>query len=122
MTTKPKPPTGMDKAGAAFWRDVLAKYELRVDEQRILEDACRERDLIARMESDLAGADLMVAGSMGQQVLHPLVAELRQHRATFASLMRQLKLPDDGEGAGSGGALSARNRAAAQARWANRGA
>ncbi len=122
MTTKPKAPSGLDKPGAALWRDVLAKYELRVDEQRILEDACRERDLIARLEAGLAGAPLIVKGSQGQDVINPLVSELRQHRSTFASLMRQLKLPDDGEGADSGGALSARNRAAAQARWASRGA
>lgn len=122
MTAKPAAPKGLSKPGAALWRDVLGKYELRVDEHRILEDACRERDLIARMEDQLADAPLMVAGSMGQLVLHPMVGELRQHRATFATLMRQLKLPDDAAGSDQGGELSAKNRAAAQSRWSKRGA
>ena len=120
MTTPP--PMKLASAGASLWGDVVGTYELRADELRILEDACRERDLIARLEDSLDGADLVVRGSMGQSVINPLVSELRQHRATFASLMRQLKLPDDGEGSDQGGALSAKNRAAAQARWARRGA
>ena len=108
-------------AGAALWADVTGSYELRADERRILEDACHERDLIARLSAELAESDLIVRGSMGQQVVNPLVSELRQHRATFASLMKQLSLPDEGE-SDNGGALSSKNRAAAQARWARRGA
>ena len=119
---KPPSPKGLSKAGAALWADVTAVYELRPDEVRVLEDACRERDLIARLEEQLAQAELLVKGSMGQVVINPLVSELRQHRATFAALIRQLKLPDEGEGSEQGGALSAKNRAAAQARWARRGA
>ena len=121
MTAKPTTPKGLGTSGAAFWRDVLAKYELRIDEQRVLEDACRERDLIARLEAELAGATLLTKGSMGQPVVNPLVSELRQHRGTFAALMRQLKLPDE-DSTDHGGALSAKNRAAVQARWARRGA
>ena len=115
-------PKGLTAAGGSLWADVVDKYELRPDERRILEDACRERDMIARLEASMAEAELLVKGSMGQVVINPLVSELRQHRATFASLMRQLKLPDEGEGSDQGGALSAKNRAAAQARWARRGA
>lgn len=122
MTAKPVTPKGLGKSGSALWRDVIGKYALRIDELRVLEDACRERDLLTRMEEALSGASLMVIGSQGQDVLNPLVGELRQHRATFAALMRQLKLPDDGDSSEQGGALSAKNRAAAQARWASRGA
>lgn len=117
-----KAPAGLKAAGASLWRDVTGKYELRADESRVLEDACRERDLIARLEKELADSNLIVKGSMGQPAINPIVSELRQHRGTFASLMKQLKLPDDGESSEAGGALSAKNRAAAQARWARRGA
>ena len=110
-----------DNAGSALWADVSGNYELRADERRVLEDACHERDLIVRLSAELADSDLIVRGSMGQQVINPLVSELRQHRATFASLMKQLNLPDEGE-SDKGGALSSKNRAAAQARWARRGA
>ena len=110
-----------EDAGAALWASVTGDYDLRADELRVLEDACHERDLIARLSTALAEAELIVRGSMGQQVINPLVSELRQHRATFASLMKQLNLPDEGE-SDKGGALSSKNRAAAQARWARRGA
>jgi hypothetical protein len=53
-------------------------------------------------------------------VAHPLIAEMRQHRAALALLLRQLKLPDEGS-TDSGGILSAKSRAAANARWARRG-
>ena len=122
MTTKPTAPKGLGDAGKALWRDVLGKYELRADELRILEDACRERDLLTRLEDGMVGANLVVRGSQGQDVIHPIVSELRQHRATFASLIRQLKLPDESGSSDSGGELSAKNRAAAQARWSTRGA
>lgn len=119
--TRKTPPKGIGAAGKALWDDVTGSYELRADEKRVLEDACRERDLIKRLEDALAGAELVVRGSMGQDVINPLVSELRQHRATCAALLRQLKLPDS-DGSDQGGALSAKNRAAAQARWARRGA
>ena len=122
MTTKKKPPTTLGKSGSALWREVLAKYELRADELRILEDACAERDLIEQLSAALQGAPMIVKGSMGQEVINPIVSELRQHRSTFASLMRQLKLPDEGGASDEGGELSAKNRAAAQARWSSRGA
>lgn len=121
MTASAPMPDGLNRAGESLWSDIVAKYELRADELRVLEDACRERDLIARMSGELEATSVMIVGSMGQPVMNPLLGEVRQHRATFAALMRQLKLPDEG-GSESGGALSAKNRAAAQARWASRGA
>lgn len=98
------------------------KYDLRADELRILEDACREADLIdgleAGMRESIADGDLMVKGSMGQVVINPLISELRQHRATLTTLLRGLKLPDEGAGTGADGS---QQRAAAQARWVKRG-
>ena len=114
-------PENIGPAGAQLWRSVTRDYELRADELCILEDACRERDMLVRLESALDGASLLVSGSMGQVVVNPLVSELRQHRTTFATLMGKLKLPD-ANGSDQGGALSAKNRAAAQARWSSRGA
>jgi hypothetical protein len=40
---------------------------------RILVDACREADIVDRLEATLADAELMVKGSMGQLVASPLV-------------------------------------------------
>lgn len=131
-TTDPKParkprptkPQGLDKAGAKLWRQISdpVKYELRPDELRILEDACREADLIDKLEAALKYADFMVTGSQGQDVINPMIPELRQHRATLTSMLLKLKLPDDEPESGQTGGENPRSvsaRAAANSRWGN---
>lgn len=109
-------PQKLSRAGRKFWTDITEKYELRTDELRILEDACREMDLIDRLEGELEGAKAIVHGSQGQPVINPLISEQRQHRATLAALLRQLKLPDE-NGLSEEENRSAQARAAANARW-----
>ena len=116
-----KRPKGLGTAGAALWRSIMdgGVYELRPDELRILEDACRTADLVALFEAELAGTDLVVTGSQGQPVANPMLAEVRQHRALLARQLKALNLPDeDGRAAGS---RSAAARKAAQARWRRAG-
>ena len=108
---KVKTPSGMGAAGARLWRDVTGKYELRADELVTLEAACRASDRIVAMESERDGA-VTATGSMGQVVVHPLVAEIRAHEAQVTSLLAKLKLPDDS------GVQVSQQRAAAQSRWA----
>jgi hypothetical protein len=96
---KPAPtPTSLGTAGKRLWRETAKVYELRQDELEILRSACREADLIEKMDAELKGASLLVPGSMGQDVINPLLQEVRQHRAAFAALIRALKLPDEPEG------------------------
>lgn len=106
-------PRGLKAAGRKLWNATLENYELRQDELVILKDACAEADLIARMEKALEDAPLTVTGSMGQLVAHPLVQELRQHRATLASLLGKIKFPDEDDKTKLN-----QHRAAAQSRWA----
>jgi hypothetical protein len=116
--SKPRVPANLQARGKNLWSDVVGTYQLRPDELLVLEDACREADLVARIEKELRGAPLMVKGSMGQQVASPLVQELRQHRAVFARLMKQLDLPDPGDAEGAGSdSRSSQAREAAAARW-----
>ena len=112
-------PSGLGDAGQLLWSEISKKYGLRADEARVLEDAAREADLIAMLDAGMVGAPLLVRGSQGQDVINPLVSELRQHRATLAALLRQLKLPDE---AADAAARSNSARAAANARWSRRGA
>lgn len=105
-------PRGLKASGKKLWDATTEKYEMREDELVVLKDACGEADLIDRMVKELATQSLTVSGSMGQLVAHPLVQELRQHRATLATLLGKLKLPDDAVGA------SNQQREAAQSRWA----
>ena len=124
MTTprKAQPvPASLDDHGKALWRSIASKYELRPDELLILEAACKGADRIAEMETERAGR-WVSRGSMGQEVIHPLVAEIRMQEAQNAALLARLKLPDLPSEAASGGAAekprSTQARKAAQSRWA----
>lgn len=115
MAVKRTPDKLGTKAGR-FWRETTKVYELSPAELLILEGACREIDIIERLERELDGADLVTSGSMGQDVAHPLLAEVRQHRAAFGSMIKQLALQDAEEPQTS--ARSRQAAAAANARWA----
>lgn len=110
-----KAPAGLKAKGKRLWSEVTTAYQLRSDELDVLEDVCREADLIDKIESELASADLMTTGSMGQQVVNPLIAEARQHRATKMSLWKRLALPDP---VSDGAQETNQQRSAAQSRWA----
>ena len=114
----PKPLRPLGEDGQALWDSIVPQYELRPDEIRILQDACCEADIVARLELELVDADLMVKGSMGQLVASPLVSEVRQHRTTLAGLLAKLKLPDSPAGAARKRAVvSEKAVKAARARW-----
>ena len=66
-------------------------------------------DMQAQIDSD----GLTVDGSMGQQVAHPLVAEVRQYRKTALDTLRQLGL--SGQSASSAAASALANK-----RWSGR--
>ena len=116
----PPPPSKLGDRALSFWHAVVSKYSLRIDELYILECACREVDLIERMAERQKAEDLIGIGSMGQPVVAPLIPELRQHRATLAALVRQLKLPDGAENGGSVDlSPTEKARRAANMRWGN---
>jgi hypothetical protein len=121
-----KAPSKLGPAGRALWKGITEGYSLRADERRVVEDAAREADLIEQLQTALndqmTAGKLFTRGSMGQDVINPLVAEVRQHRATLAGLLRALKLPDDAAPVTGEKPRSVANRAAANARWAKRGA
>lgn len=108
-----KPPARLSAKSRHLWTEITGAYELRVDELRVLEDSCREIDLIERMEAEQRDLPLVVKGSQGQDVAAPLVQELRQHRATLARLLLQLRLPDEDAGA----SRSSAGRELAMSRW-----
>jgi hypothetical protein len=114
--SKPAAPAGLGVRGRRLWRAVVGGYELRPDELMTLEDVAHLSDMIVRLsEAWLSlGCPLTTKGSMGQQVTHPLISEIRAHRMSRNTLLRQLGLPDvDGELS-----PSMRGRALARARWA----
>ena len=110
----PTAPVHLGPKARKLWKDTVRAFDLRVDELRILEDACREVDLIERLENEIRGLpSLTVKGSMGQPVISELVKDVRQHRNTLKALLGALKLTEDGESK----PRSTTAREAAQARW-----
>lgn len=107
---RPEPTAGRDLRAS-----IEGKYQLRPDEKRILDDACHIADVIELLRAEfVADGRTMVKGSMGQQVLNPLLAEQKTHQSALAALMRQLKLPDD-----PGAAPTNQQRDAANHKWAS---
>jgi len=115
----PKAPIGLGAAGKAQWSKIAGSYKLRPDEITVLEDVCRTADMIALLTAAWVAAEspMTTKGSMGQLVIHPLIAEMDKHRKSRAGFLKQLALPD-------GDAVPAANqhRAAADAKWSKRGA
>ena len=110
-----KAPNSLATEGQRVWREVTSKYVLRADELVTLEDACAASDMIFALSAawDEDGKPLTTKGSMGQQVIHPLIGEIRTQRAARNALFRQLKLPDDP----AGDAETNQHRSAAQSKW-----
>ena len=113
--TANRAPSGLSSNGRRLWRETLGRYELDPAEHELLTAACRSVTELERVEKELAGGPLMVKGSTGQPVPHPLLAEARAHRKVIESLLRSLALPTEGEDVGRVRSPSARN--AARARW-----
>lgn len=114
--SKPQPPATLSDAGTALWVEVTAKYDLRADELRTLEDACAASDMLAEFTRAWVemGRPYMTKGSMGQDVEHPLIGSIDKQRKARQAFLRQLKLPDD---AASGAEVN-QHRSAAQSKWA----
>jgi hypothetical protein len=113
----PAAPRGLGSAGKRLWRGVFraqpdgSRLELRADELALLAEACHLVDDVEAIRTALDGEPLTVAGSMGQQVAHPLRSELHRTVATLDRLLRTLSLPDE-----QGGAATS----ASSASWAGR--
>jgi hypothetical protein len=74
-----------------------------------------QADLVERLERELAGQPMMVAGAAGQPRPNPLVALLSSARTAQARLLSEVRLEVD-----AAAGLPVRNRRAqraAQARW-----
>lgn len=117
------PPADLGEKARQLWDNITSEYELRADERRLLEDACREVDIIERLEAEMRLSPVLDMGSQGQPVISPILPELRQHRAILRALLAQLKL-NDVPGADAAETYDPRSEAArhaARQRW-HRGA
>ena len=112
-------PAGLGRAGRAQWSSITGAYKLRPDEFTVLEDVCRTTDMLVALTVAWveAGSPMTTKGSMGQLVIHPLIAEIDKHRKSRAQFLKQLALPD-----ADMTPVANQHRSAAQAQWSKRGA
>ncbi|MDY4677598.1 MAG: hypothetical protein SO360_01860 [Bifidobacterium tsurumiense] len=103
--------------GQKLWKDLTERVEFTDVELRTLENACYTVDRIAK-ERRAIGDNLIVAGSQGQDVAHPLLVHLRADEKHLAELLARLDIPDESDGSGSAGQRSAQMRQVAANRWA----
>jgi hypothetical protein len=121
MSELPKPPSGLSASARRLWTSVQADYVLSPAETAVLAEVCRTWGELERLEKAVrALPDLVVAGSMGQPRMHPLLDAVRAHRALLAKLCEQLNLPDVTQEVGLRPGQK-RAQHAARARWDGRG-
>lgn len=114
----PKAPDGLETAGTAVWEGTFAERPdgtrriLRADELPLLAELARLSDDVEAIRAELADEPWTVEGSKGQQVGHPLRAELHRTTTRLESLQKTLGLPDE-DGASSSWA----GRSLARQRW-----
>lgn len=118
-------PEGLGVQGQKLWDSIAnseKNYELKADELRTLEEACRLLDVIERMHEHSLTAPVMVDGMRpGTEMLNPVFQELRMSRKTLSDMLKSLKLPDSPAGAlQKADYLSEQRRAAARARYASK--
>ena len=99
MATKPRMPHGLGPEGKKLWTGVIGEFDLAYEPHkiRILTDACKTADLIKRLDDAAAKAPLTVRGSMGQEVINPLIAQSQTARGQLAQLLTRLNFaaPED---------------------------
>jgi hypothetical protein len=103
--------------GTRLRKAILGQYELNPAELLLLDRAAAIADALERIDAEVAAADLVTRGSMGQRVAEPLLREQREHAARLTSLLESIALPGRDEVAGRSATSMAAQRAA-QARWA----
>ncbi|WP_282826952.1 P27 family phage terminase small subunit [Gulosibacter sediminis] len=115
--TKPKTPAGLRGRGGRLWRDLHADLEFDVHETELVLELCRTVNRIDELQATIDEHGTMVAGSTGQLIVNPAIAEQRQQQATLARLVTLLNLPSEDAGQ-QAQMISLQAKRAAEARWA----
>ncbi len=89
-------PRGLGTEGQKLWTGVIGEFNLAYEPHkvRILTDACKT-DLIKRLDDAAVKAPLTVKGSMGQEVINPLIAQAQTARMQLAQLLARLNFTQE---------------------------
>jgi hypothetical protein len=89
-------PAGLADRGSTFWTATTGVYDLSKSELSVLAEACRTMDQLDRLNAQVSADGTMIAGAVGQPVLHPAIGEARAQRVVLHRLLAALMLPDEG--------------------------
>ncbi len=116
--TATRTPSKLGPKGRNLWKSMVDRVAFEPHELVQLEMICRTVDRIHLIEDELHGQPLMIDGSMGQMVAHPLIGEVRAQNGHLSTLISRLGVPvDDDEAKQDKAARSSSARTLAEARW-----
>lgn len=96
----PKTPPGLQAAGRAWWRAIMAEFDLHAAERLQLEVLCQTVDDRDRLRAELAHCELIVGGHSGQPRAYPLIDKIAMLDKVIDQYVVALGLPIAGESQG----------------------
>lgn len=113
MARKPPVPEGVNDRAATFWRARTSKFEFNPSELVLMTEIVRVMTRVDELTVILDEQGPMGVGSKGQQIVNPVLGEIRAQELVLHRLVGSLNLP----GEQSTSAQSARGRKASESRW-----
>jgi phage terminase small subunit len=89
---EPKPPEHLSKRSKAFWRRIVARYELETEHFEVLRKALEASDRADEAGELLRSEVLTIVDRYGQVKAHPAAMVELQNRSAFLRLIEALKL------------------------------
>lgn len=111
----------LGKRAQHLYSEILAAQEPAAHEAELLIEVCGQLDVCEQLEQLIQDEGFTTTGSRGK-IIHPAVPELRQARAAFSRLVKDLRIPlDDEEAAEADRRRTTAAHKAADARWQRQG-
>jgi P27 family predicted phage terminase small subunit len=92
----PGPPRHLSKESKAWWKAIVADFELADWQHRTLTSAAEAHDRMSEARELLAAEGIVLADRFGQSRAHPAVAIERDARTAYLRAVRELALEVDG--------------------------
>jgi phage terminase small subunit len=88
----PRAPAGLGSSGKAFWKKIVADYELEQHHLALLKQACKCLDDMDAAEAALKDQGRYFLDKFEQWKEHPAAKDAKQLRGLFQRLVREIGL------------------------------
>jgi P27 family predicted phage terminase small subunit len=95
MPDEPKPPDHLSRRSKAFWRKIVARYELQTEHLEVLRKALEASDRADEAGEVLRRDGLTIEDRYGTIKPHPATSVELHNRAAFLKFIEALKLGQD---------------------------